>query len=127
MLLETKGLIKLKEGADYSATAKDIAENPKNLKIVEIEAAQLGRSLQDVDMAVINGNYAIKAGLNVNTDALAREEKDSSAATDYANIVAVKSGDENNEAVLALIEALKSDEVKTFIEETYQGAVVPVF
>ena len=126
MLLEAQGLIKLSEGAGYTATVKDIAENPKNLKIVEIEAAQLGRSLQDVDMAVINGNYAIKAGLKVGTDALAREEKDSGAAADYANIVAVKSGNENNEAVQELIKALKSDKVKAYIEETYEGAVVPV-
>ena len=127
MLLEAQGLIKLKDDADYNATVKDIAENPKNLKIVEIEAAQLGRSLQDVDMAVINGNYAIKAGLKVETDALAREEKDSSAATDYANIVAVKSGNENNAAVQELIKALESDEVRAYMEETYEGAVVPVF
>lgn len=127
LLLEAQGLIKLKEGAGLSATVKDIAENPKNLKVVEIEAAQLGRSLQDVDMAVINGNYAIKAGLKVGTDALAKEERDSDAAETYANIVAVKSGNEASPAVQALLEALKSEQVKTYINDTYEGAVLPVF
>ena len=127
MLLEVQGLIKIDPEAGFKATVKDIISNPKNLKIVEIEAAQLGRSLPDVDLAVINGNYAIKAGLNVETDALAKEEKDSNAATTYANIVAVKKGDENREDIKALIGALTSDEVKTYINETYGGAVLPIF
>ncbi len=127
MLLEAHGLIKLKEDAGFSATILDIAENPKNLEIVELEAAQLTLSLQDVDMAVINGNFAIQAGLNALTDALVTEDKDSDAAQTYANIICVKEGNEKNPAVLELIEALKSDKVKTFIEEKYEGAVVPVF
>jgi D-methionine transport system substrate-binding protein len=102
-------------------------DNPKNLKIIEIEAAQLARSLQDVDVAVINGNYAIQAGLNVDKDALAREGKDSLAATTYANILAVRKGDEGREDLKALAAALKSDAVRKYIEDTYQGAVVPVF
>jgi D-methionine transport system substrate-binding protein len=124
LLLEANGLIKVDPDAGFAATANDIIENPKNLKIVEIEAAQLARSLSDVDMAVINGNYAIQAGLNALTDALAKEEQDSSAADQYKNIVAVKSGQENSEKTRALIEALKSDEVRDFIVEQYKGAVV---
>lgn len=127
LLLETQGLIKLREGAGLKATKNDIAENPKNLKFVEIEAAQLARSIQDVDMAVINGNYALEAGLNVIKDAIASEDKDSIAAQTYANIVAVKSGNENREDIKALIKALQSDTVKKFIEDTYEGAVVPSF
>lgn len=127
MLLEAQGLIKLKEGTGFSATILDIAENPKNLAIKELEAAQLALTLQDVDMAVINGNYAIQAGLNATTDALATEDKDSTAAQTYANILCVKEGNEDNAAVQELVKALKSDKVKAFIEEKYEGAVVPIF
>lgn len=127
LLLEAQGLIKLKEGVGLNATKNDISENPKNIEIVEIEAAQLARSLQDVDMAVINGNYAIEAGLNVSKDAIASEDKASIAAQTYANIVAVKSGNESREDIKALIKALQSDTVKKFIEDTYEGAVVPSF
>lgn len=126
-LLEAQGLIKVDKAAGFKATVKDITENPKNLKIVEIEAAQLGRSIQDVDLAVINGNYAIKAGLSINDDALAIEAKDSDSATTYANIVAVRSGDENSSDIKALVNALKSDKVKSFIDEKYDGAVVAIF
>ncbi|SMC64618.1 MetQ/NlpA family ABC transporter substrate-binding protein [Papillibacter cinnamivorans] len=127
LLLEAQGLIKLKADAGLKATKNDIAENPKNLDIIEIEAAQLARSLPDVDIAVINGNYAIQAGLNAATDALAKEEKDSLAATTFANIIAVRAGDENREDLQALVKALQSDEVRQYIEDTYQGAVVPTF
>lgn len=127
LLLEAQGLIKLKAGADLNATAKDIVENPKNLQVVEIAAEQLARSLQDVDIAVINGNYAIQAGLNAATDALAKEDPASIAATTFANIIVVKNGNENDPAIQALIKAVTSPEVKAFIETTYQGAVVPVF
>lgn len=125
LLLEAQGLIKLKEGADLTATKNDIEENKLNLDIVEIEAAQLPRSVGDVDIAIINGNYAIEAGLSV-ADALAIEDSESLAATTYGNVVAVRSGDEESEAIKALVGALKSDEVKSFIEEKYQGAVVPL-
>lgn len=125
LLLEAQGLIKLKEGADLNATKNDIEENKLNLDIVEIEAAQLPRSVGDVDIAIINGNYAIEAGLSV-ADALAIEDSESLAATTYGNVVAVRSGDEESEAIKALVSALKSDEVKSFIEEKYQGAVVPL-
>ncbi|HMM33030.1 MAG TPA: MetQ/NlpA family ABC transporter substrate-binding protein [Clostridia bacterium] len=127
LLLEAQGLIKLKEDAGLNATALDVVENPKNIKIIEVEAAQLARSLQDVDFAVINGNYAIQAGLNVAKDAVATEDKDSVAADTYANIVCVKEGNEQNPGVLALIAALQTDTIRTFIETTYEGAVVPKF
>ena len=126
LLLEANGLIKLNPDAGLSATPKDITENPKNLNVQELEAAQLGRSLQDVDMALINGNYALQADLKV-TAALAKEEKDSEAAQTYANVVAVREGDENSDKTKALMEALKSDDVKKFIEDTYQGSVVSIF
>jgi D-methionine transport system substrate-binding protein len=126
LLLESLGLIKVDPEAGLAATKNDIIENPKNLDIVEIEAAQLARYLQDVDMAVINGNYALQAGLNVAKDALGKEEQDSLAAETYTNIVAVKKGHENDEKILALVEALKSDKAKNFIAEKYQGAVVVI-
>ena len=127
LLLEAQGLIKLKEGAGLKATKLDIVENTKNLDIVETEAAQIPRMLPDFDMAVINGNYAIAAGLSVSKDAVASEDKDSEAAQTYANIIVVKEGNENNEAIKALVKALQSEKVKTFINEKYDGAVVPMF
>ena len=127
LLLEAQGLITVDPNAGLKATKTDIIDNPKNLEIIEIEAAQIARSLQDVDLAVINGNYAIEAGLNAATDAIASEDKDSLAATTFANILVVKAGQEENAQVKALIEVLQSDAIKAFIEEKYQGAVVPVF
>ena len=126
LLLEAQGLIKLKEDAGLTATKNDIVENPKNLQLYEVEAAQLPRVIGDVDVAVINGNYAIEAGYKV-SDALAVEASDSLAATTYGNVVAVRAGEENDPAIQALIEALTSEEVKAFIESTYDGAVVPLF
>lgn len=126
LLLEQEGLITLNKDAGINATILDIVENPKNLEIVELEAAQIPSRLADVDLAVINGNYAIGAGLKV-SDALAIEAADGAAAEAYVNVLAVKEGHENDEAIQALVKALKSDEVKQFMEETYQGAVVPVF
>lgn len=126
LLLEAQGLIKLTEGVGLNATKTDVIENPKNLDILEIEAAQLPRSLQDVDIAVINGNYAIDAGLKV-SDALAVEASDSEAAVTYGNVLAVQEGKENDPAIQALMEALTSDTVKEFMETTYEGAVVPLF
>lgn len=126
LLLQQEGLITLKEGAGINATKADIVENPKNLDIVELEANQLPVRLQDVDMAVINGNYAIDAGLNV-ADALAIEDSEGEAGTAYANVLVVKEGHENDEAIQALYAALCSDEVLTYMEETYGGAVVPLF
>ena len=126
LLLEQEGLITLNKDAGINATILDIVDNPKNLEIVELEARLLPTTLQDVDMAVINGNYAIDAGLKI-ADALAVESTDGVAAEAYANVVAVKEGNENSEAVKALVKALESEEVRTFIEETYQGAVMPLF
>ncbi|NCC67151.1 MAG: metal ABC transporter substrate-binding protein [Clostridia bacterium] len=127
MLLEAQGLIKLADGVGLNATKLDIAENPKNIEIVEMEAAQLPSALADVDMAVINGNYAIDAGLSVKNDAVATEDAESEAAQTYANILVVKEGNETNPAILALAEALRSEKVKTFINDTYDGAVVAMF
>lgn len=126
LLLEQEGLIKLKEGVGLSATKSDIAENPHNYEIMELEARLLPTTLKDVDMAVINGNYAIDAGLKV-SDAVAVEAADGTAAEAYVNVLAVKEGNENSEGIQALVKALQSDEVRTFIEETYDGAVVPLF
>ena len=126
LLLQQEGLITLKEGAGINATKADIVENPKNLDIVELEANQLPVRLQDVDIAVINGNYAIDAGLNV-ADALAIEDSEGEAGTAYANVLVVKEGHENDDAIQALYAALCSDEVRTYMEETYGGAVVPLF
>ncbi|MCI8455211.1 MAG: ABC transporter substrate-binding protein [Lachnospiraceae bacterium] len=125
LLLEAQGVITLKEGAGINATKLDVAENPKNIEIVEMEAAQLPRSLPDVDIAVINGNYAIGAGLKV-ADALAIEDANSIGATTYGNIVAVQKGHENDEKIKALVDVLKGDEIRKFIEEKYEGAVVPL-
>lgn len=126
LLLEANGLITLKDGAGVNATINDIASNPLNLEIKEIEAAQLPLSLLDLDAAVINGNYAISGGLSI-ADAIALEESTSIAADTYANIIAVKAGNENNEKVQVLINALQTEEVKAFIGSTYAGAVVPVY
>lgn len=127
LLLEQEGLIKLKEGVGLEATVNDIAENPNKYEIVELAAEQVARSLPDVNVGVINGNNALAAGLNVAKDAIAKEASDSIAAQTYANIIAVKEGNEQNPGVVALIEALQSDHVKKFIEEKYEGSVVPTF
>ena len=126
LLLEQVGLITLKEGVGIDATKSDIVENPKSIEIVETKAELVSTTLQDVDMAVINGNYAIDAGLKI-ADALAVEAADGTAAEAYVNVVAVKEGNENSEKIQALVKALESEEVKAFIEETYNGAVVPLF
>ncbi len=124
LLLEANGLITLNEDAGITATVLDIAENPYNLEIEELEAAQIPRALEDVDFAVINGNYALSAGV---TGAIAYEASDSLAADTYANIVCVKEGNEETEKTKALVEAILSDEVRDYINDTYEGAVVPVF
>lgn len=126
LLLEAQGLITLKEGAGLEATKNDIAENPKNLEIMEVEAAQIPRVLPDVDLAVINGNYAIEAGLKV-SDALAIEDAESISATTYGNVLAVREGEEETDKTKALVEVLTSEEIKAFMDETYEGAVVPLF
>ena len=126
LVLQQEGLITLSEDAGITATINDIVENPKNLQFSEMEAAQLPLRLADLDMAVINGNYAIDAGLSM-ADALAVESAEGEAAQAYANVLAVKEGRENDPAIQALAAALCSDEVKAYIDETYNGAVVTVF
>ena len=126
-LLAAQGLITVRDGAGLTATVNDITENPHNLQIKEIEAAQLPRTVQDVDFAVINGNYAMEAGFSVGKDALATEDASSEAAQTYANVLVVKEGRENDPAIQALYAALTSDKVKDYINSTYDGAVVPIF
>ena len=126
LLLESNGLIKLKEDAGVAATKLDIVENPHNLEIVEMEAAQLPLSLGSLDIAVINGNYALSGGLSI-SDALAIEEADSLAAETYQNVVAVRNGDETRPELQTLIEVLNSQEIADYINETFEGAVAPVF
>ena len=123
LLLESNGLIKLKEDAGVAATKLDIVENPHNL---EMEAAQLPLSLGSLDIAVINGNYALSGGLSI-SDALAIEEADSLAAETYQNVVAVRNGDETRPELQTLIEVLNSQEIADYINETFEGAVAPVF
>ena len=125
LLLEANGVITLKEGAGLTATVKDIEENPKNIKIQELEAAQVSRVVDEVAFVVLNGNYALEAGFSVAKDAVAYETSDSEAAKTYVNIIAVKEGRENDEGIQALVAVLKSDEIKNFINETYDGAVIP--
>ena len=127
LLLEAQGLIKLTEGVGMEATVLDIAENALGLEIYEMEAAQIAGVLDSVAMGVINGNYALAAGLNAGTDALATEDAASISATTYANILVVKEGNENAEKIQVLKKALLSAEVKDFINNTYSGAVVPIF
>ena len=125
LLLQQEGLLTLKEGVDIKATVNDIASNPKNLQFKEIAPEQLVKALPDVDVALINGNYAIEGGLKVK-DALAVESDQGVAAKTYENIVVVQKKDENNEAIKKLVEVLQSDEIRKYIENTYEGAVVPI-
>lgn len=125
LLLEANGIIKLKADAGLTATVNDIEENPYNVKIQELEAAQVSRVVGEVAYVVLNGNYALEAGFSVGKDALAYETSDSEAAQTYVNVIAVKEGNEESEGIKALVEVLKSDEIKQFIEDTYDGAVVP--
>lgn len=123
LLLEKAGLLKLKEGVGVAATKNDIVENPKNIELKEMEAAQLPRVLQDTDVAVINTNFALDAGLNPLKDSLFIEDADSP----YVNVLVVNAGDENNPEIQKLVKALTSEEVKKFINDKYQGAIVPAF
>ena len=124
LLLEQEGLITLAEGAGVTATVNDIEENPYNLEIVEVEAAQVPLQLGSVAFGVINGNYALQNGLNVSTDALAVESADGDAIQQYVNIIAVAEGNESLDKIVALTAALHSEEVVSFIESEYDGAVV---
>lgn len=124
LLLQDNGLIKLKDGAGLTATVNDIAENPHNIKIVELEAAQVARVTGETAFVVLNGNYALQAGYSVKKDALAYEASDSEAAKTYVNIIVVKEGNEDSDAIKALVKVLKSDDIKKFIDEKYDGAVI---
>ena len=126
-LLASQGIITIREDAGLTATVNDITENPHNVQVEELEAAQLPRTLADVDYAGMNGNYALEAGFSVGNDALATEDADSEAAQTYANVLVVKEGRENDPAIQALLKALQSQEVKDYISETYDGAVVALF
>ncbi len=123
LLLQKAGLLKLKDGANETATVQDIAENPHNIVIQEVEAAQLPRTLEDVSISIINTNFAMNADLNPMKDALFIEDKTSP----YVNIIAVRDGDENRDDIKKLLTALKSDKIKKFIEDNYKGAIVPAF
>ena len=125
LLLEANGLITLKEDAGLTATVLDIVDNPLNLKIQELEAAQVSRVKDEVALVVLNGNYALEAGFSVGQDSIAYETSDSEAAATYVNVIAVKEGNENSPAIEALVSVLKSDAIKDFINSTYDGAVIP--
>ncbi|MCD7836379.1 MAG: MetQ/NlpA family ABC transporter substrate-binding protein [Lachnospiraceae bacterium] len=125
LLLQDNGYIKLADGAGLTATVNDIVENPYNIEIIELEAAQIPRTLEDVSFGIINGNYAMEVGLTVADDALLYESEDSEAAATYVNVIAVYEGNESLPKIQALIDVLKSDEIKEFINENYSGAVIP--
>ena len=125
LLLQDNGILKLKDGAGLTATVLDIEENPYNVEILELEAAQVPRVKDEVAYVVLNGNYALDAGFSVAKDSLAYEKSDSDAAKTYVNVIAVKEGNENSEKILALVGALKSDAIRQYINDTYDGAVVP--
>lgn len=125
LLLEANGVITLKEGAGLTATTKDIESFSKKIEIEELEAAQVARVKDEVAFVVLNGNYALEAGFSVAKDAVAYETSDSEAAKTYVNVIAVKSGNENSDKITALVNALKSDEITKYINDTYDGAVIP--
>ena len=125
LLLQDNGIITLKDGAGLEATVNDIAENPYNVEIQELAAESVARVADEVAYVVLNGNYALQAGFSVAKDALAYEKSDSEAAKTYVNVIAVKEGNENSDKIKALVDVLKSDEIKDFINEKYDGAVIP--
>ena len=125
LLLQQEGLIKLNGGVGVTATVNDVAENPHNLELVEVEAAQVPKQLPSVAFGVINGNYALEAGLNVATDALATESAEGDAIQQYVNVIAVKEGNESSAKIKALTDALHSETAVKYINDNYQGAVVP--
>jgi len=125
LLLQDNGYITLKDGVGLEATVNDITDNPHNIEFVEVAAEQVTRTLPDVSFGIVNGNYAIEAGLSVAKDSLAYESADSEAAKTYVNVIAVKEGNENSDKIKALVSALKSDEIKKYIEDNYDGGVIP--
>ena len=125
LLLQDNGILTLKDGVGLEATVRDIVDNPKNIEFTELEAAQVARVVDEVAFVVLNGNYALEAGYSVAKDAVAYELSDSEAAKTYVNVIAVKESNENNEGIKALVDVLKSDEIKEFINNTYDGGVIP--
>lgn len=125
LLLQDNGYLTLKEGAGLNATKLDIVDNPYNIEIIELEAAQIPRTLPDVSFGIMNGNYALQAGYTVAENALLYESADSDAAATYVNVIAVKAGNENSDKIKALVDVLKSDAIKDYINETYNGGVIP--
>ena len=125
LLLQDNGIITLKDGVGLEATVNDIEENPHNVEIVELAAEQVARVAEETSYIVLNGNYALQAGYSVSKDALAYEKSDSEAAKTYVNVIAVKEGNEDSAKIKALVDVLKSDEIKDFINEKYDGAVIP--
>ena len=125
LLLQDNGVITLKKDAGLKATVNDIEENPKNIKIEELAAEQVARVAPEVAFVVLNGNYALQAGFSVAKDSIAYETSDSEAAKTYVNVIAVKEGNEENDGIKALVEVLKSDAIKQYINDTYDGAVIP--
>lgn len=124
LLLQDNGLLTLNDGAGLTATVNDIKDNPHNIEFVELEAAQVARVIDEVEYVVLNGNYALEAGYSVSKDSIAYEANDSIAAQTYVNIIGVKEGNENTDKIKALVTVLKSDDIKKFIEDTYDGAVI---
>lgn len=125
LLLQENGFIKLKDGVDIKATVLDIEDNPHNLEFVEMDAAQIPRAIKDTDLAIVNGNYALDAGLNLD-DALLIESSDSTTAQTYANVIAVRAGEENTEKTKVIVKILTSDETKQYIQDSFNGAVLPI-
>ncbi|MBD5524151.1 MAG: ABC transporter substrate-binding protein [Lachnospiraceae bacterium] len=125
LLLQDNGILTLKDGVGLEATVRDIVDNPNEIEIQELEAAQVPRVKDEVAFVVLNGNYAMEAGFSVSKDSVAYESSDSEAAQTYVNVIAVKEGNENSEATKALVDALKSDEITTYINDTYDGGVIP--
>ncbi|MBP5553356.1 MAG: metal ABC transporter substrate-binding protein [Lachnospiraceae bacterium] len=125
LLLQDNGILTLKEGAGLTATVNDIESYNVQVKIIELAAESVKDAIPDAAFVVLNGNYALEAGLSVGQDALAYESNDSTAAQTYVNVIAVKEGHENDEGIKALVEVLKSDAITQFIIDTYDGAVVP--
>lgn len=125
LLLQDNGIITLKDGVGLEATVRDIVDNPKEIEIEELEAAQVPRVKDEVAFVVLNGNYALEAGFTVSKDSVAYEKSDSEAAKTYVNVIAVKEGNESSDAIKALVDVLKSDEIVKYINDTYDGGVIP--
>ena len=125
LLLQDNGIITLKDGVGLEATVRDIVDNPKEIEIEELEAAQVPRVKDEVAFVVLNGNYALEAGFTVSKDSVAYEKSDSEAAKTYVNVIAVKEGNESSDAIKALVVVLKSDDFVKYINDTYDGGVIP--